>query len=84
MVGVCAKARLVPLLLGWVVYCAVLTTVEFGSLCAVLGSPGAGFWEPPLTFYLLNLSQCVAILGTLWILRAIGFRMVRMPAHGGD
>ena len=36
----------------------------------------AGFWEPPLTFYLLNLSQCVAILGTLWILRAIGFRMV--------
>ena len=30
-------------------------------------------------FYVLNVSQCAAVLGTLRILRVIGFRMVRTP-----
>jgi hypothetical protein len=78
-----SKRRLIPLLLGWPFYCAVLTAIEFGCLCAILGRPGASYWEVALSFYLINLSQCVAVLGTLWILRAIGFRMVRMPARRG-
>jgi hypothetical protein len=69
--------------LGWLLYCAVLTAIEFGSLCAALGPPPRN--ETPkfaFVFYIINLSQCAAVLGTLWILRAIGFRMVRTPRPG--
>jgi hypothetical protein len=78
-----SKRRLIPLLLGWPFYCAVLTAIEFGCVCAILGRPGEGYGKIALSFYLINLSQCAAVLGTLWILRAIGFRMVRMPARRG-
>ena len=77
-----SKARLIPLLLGWAVYCGVLAAIEFACLAAALGSPGNDSQEVVLVFYMLNLSQCVAVLGTLWIVRAIGFRMVRMPGPG--
>ena len=50
----------------------------------LIGSPPPGQgMEAALVFYLLNLSQCAAVLGTLLIFRAIGFRLVRMPALRG-
>jgi hypothetical protein len=78
-----SKAKLIRLVVGWAIYCAVLTAIEFGSLCAILGRPGPSYADVAFHFYLINLSQCAAVLGTLWILRAIGFRMVRRPALGG-
>jgi hypothetical protein len=77
-----STARLIPLLLGWSLYCGVLTLIEFGFFCTVFGLPHGHSQEIVPVFYVLNLSQCVAVLGTLWILRAIGFRMVRMPRAG--
>jgi hypothetical protein len=74
--------RLIRLILGWPVYCGVLTAVEFVCLWLVIGRPGPRPYEDAIIFFLLNFSQCVAVLGTLWILRAIGFRMVRMPRAG--
>ena len=60
----------------------MLTLIEFGFFYAVFGLPHGHSQEIVPVFYVLNLSQCVAVLGTLWILRAIGFRMVRMPRPG--
>jgi hypothetical protein len=78
-----STARSIWLVVGWPVYCAVLTAIEFGCVWAVLGRPGPRWEEVAFDFYLINLSQCAAVLGTLWILRAIGFRMVRAPALCG-
>jgi hypothetical protein len=75
-----STARLIWLMFAWLFYCAALTGIEFGCLYLLLGRPGPRWEDELLTFYLLNLSQCAAVLGTLLILRAIGFRMVRMPA----
>jgi hypothetical protein len=75
-----STARLIQFLFGWPFYCALLTAIEFGCLWAVLGRPRPRPAEIALQFYAINLMQCAAVLGTLWILRAIGFRMVRMPA----
>jgi len=79
-----STAAFIRLVVGWPFYCAVLTAIEFGCLCAAFGSPPPGQgMEAALVFYLLNLSQCAAVLGTLLIFRAIGFRLVRMPALRG-
>ena len=74
-----STTALVRLLFGWLFYCALLTAIEFGSLCAILGPPGHEWMHVGFVFYVINVSQCAAILGTLLILRAIGFRMVRTP-----
>jgi hypothetical protein len=69
------------LVLVWLVYCVALTAVEFGGLCAVFGPPGGpANLEFGFFFYVLNVSQCAAVFGTLRIFRALGFRLVRMPA----
>jgi len=64
----------------WLVYCAVLTALEFGSLVAILGRPGPRSGEVLLIFYVMNVSQCATVFGALWILRALGFYLVRAPA----
>ena len=75
---------IVRFFLGWLLYCAAVAAVEFGCIfgciCAYFGRPYGETTEIALDFYVMNLSQCAAVLGTLWILRAIGFRMVRTPA----
>ncbi len=74
--GALVKLNPVPPLV-WPVYCAVVTAVEFGLLCAVLGSPGPDWTEVMLAFFLMNLSQCATVYFVLRVLRAVGFRLVR-------
>jgi len=61
----------------WLIYCAALTTVEYGVLVMALGSPGDP--EVPVAMYLLNLAQCVAVIVPLLILRATGLQLRRLP-----
>jgi hypothetical protein len=76
-----ASARaLVWLVVGWPFYCAALTAAEFEFLYALLGSPGREPMRQAFLLYMGNLSQCAAVLGTLLIFRAIGFRLVRVSA----
>jgi len=70
---------LLPLSLGWLVYCALLTAIEFGFLCAVLGPPGTDWADVAFAFYLLNVTQCGVVFGVLLLLRALGFRFVQLP-----
>ena len=72
-------ALMLPLAIAWTAYCAVLTLVEFGVLCLFLGSPGSDTVEIVIAFLLLNLSQCGTVLGSFLLLRAAGFRFVRLP-----
>jgi hypothetical protein len=65
--------------LGWLVYCAVVAAIEVVALLAVIG-PRHRWLEIALLFFVLNVSQCAAVFGTLLLFRAIGFRLVRMPA----
>jgi len=68
-----------PLAIAWTAYCAVLTLVEFGLLCLILGSPGSETVEIVIAFLLLNLSQCGTVLGSFLLFRAAGLRFVRLP-----
>jgi hypothetical protein len=61
----------VPLALGWLVSCGVLTFLEF------MAWPGTARGKGLLLFLLLNLSQAATVFGMLLIYRAIGFRFVR-------
>ncbi len=47
-----SRAAVVPLAFVWLVYCGILTGVEFGALVAVLGSPGPRPGETFLFFCL--------------------------------
>ena len=76
-----SRTSAVLVAIGWPFYCAVLTGLEILVFCAVFSRPPAGqMLNIALLYYLLNVSQCAAVLGTLLIFRAIGFRLVRMPA----
>jgi hypothetical protein len=78
--GSFARLRWLLLLsLAWLVYCAVLTAIEFGALCALLGSPGRDWYETALAFYLINVAQCGTVFSVLLLLRSVGFRFVRVP-----
>ena len=71
---------IIPLALGWLVYCAVTTAIEFNILVSILGprnTPG----EMPYLMYVLNASQCATVFGTLLVLRALGFRLLRVPSR---
>ena len=74
-----STARLVPLVLGWLFYCAVLTAIEVAFLCGVLRMPPGGPVRIAAVFVALNVAQCVAVFGVLRIFRAMGFRLVRFP-----
>jgi len=65
-----------PLAVVWLFYCAILTVMEFAALCALLGAPGDE--EVPFLIYLLNVTQCITVFGTLLILRGLGFQLVRV------
>ena len=57
--GCCPASKLIPLGVGWLFYCGLLTAAEFGALVAVLGppSPSEGPFAVGLFFYVLNVSQ---------------------------
>ncbi len=75
-------AMMFPLAVAWTVYCAVLTVIEFGVLCLLLGPPSGNVVETLSVFLLLNLSQCGTVLGCFLLLRSVGFRFVRLPIQG--
>jgi hypothetical protein len=64
-------------IVGWLLYCGTLTAVEYGSLVALLGAPYGAQAGLGLFFYLINVSQCATVFGTLLLLRALGFQLVR-------
>jgi hypothetical protein len=73
-----STAAIVPLALGWLVYCGVLTGAEFLVSVAIAGHvqpPGSGAIF--VFLFLLNVFQCAAVFGTLLIYRTLGFRFVR-------
>lgn len=67
--------RLVPLAFGWLAYCGVLSAMELGTLIFFLGQPGVD--DAFFLTFLLNISQCATVIGTLLIFRALGFRLLR-------
>jgi hypothetical protein len=77
--------RHVPLQLAiaWPIYCVLITGIEFACFTMFLGStPDAG--EVFFAFYLMNLTQCATVFGTLLIFRQIGFRLVRRTSSSVD
>ena len=64
--------------LAWSVYCAVVTAIEFGALCLMLGSPGSDWLETLFGFFLVNLLQCATVYFVLRRFRAVGFRLVHV------
>lgn len=80
--GAFVRARwLLPLALGWVFYAVVATLVEVAFLIAVLGGPGSDDVWGYMTLF--NICQCGCVFGTLLCLRAVGFRLVRLPNPTG-
>jgi hypothetical protein len=75
--GALVRSNPVPPL-AWSVYCVVVTAVEFGALCALLGSPGPDWDKILLAFLLLNFSQCATVYFALRVFRAKGFRLARV------
>jgi hypothetical protein len=75
----------VPLALGWLSYCGILTGAEIGSHGAIfgwlVGSEGHGA-RGFLVLLAMNLSQGATVFGTLLIYRALGFRLVRAAPAG--
>ncbi len=72
-------AIIIPLALGWLVYCAVVTAIEFSVLASIFGPVPRG--EIPYLMYVLNVSQCATVFATLLIFRALGFRLLRVPSR---
>ena len=60
----------------WPLYCGLVTAAEVGVLVSylVLNVPA----DVGLFFYLLNLSQCLTVFGTLLLVRAMGFQLVKV------
>jgi hypothetical protein len=78
-----STAGVVPLALGWLVYCVALTGVELvviGIFTGPARHPGETFVLP----FLLNVGLCATVFGTLRIYRALGFRCVRAWPAGNS
>jgi hypothetical protein len=79
-------SSLMLLTVGWFLYCGLLSGVEVVAVGAVLHDmPPAGEFlvvVVVLRLYLINVSQCATVFGTLLLLRALGFQLVRRPAAG--
>jgi hypothetical protein len=73
--------RFSRLAFGWLAYCALLTAIEFACFYLAFGPPGEGeSLKHAMLIYSSNLAQCAAVLGTLLVIRALGFRLIRVPA----
>ena len=79
--GLLLLTRLVPAALGWLGYCLLLTLAEIALISAFLRPPPRLF-VVCCDFYLLNVTQCVAVFGTLRLFRHLGFRLLRLPRKG--
>ncbi len=78
-----STAGVIPLALGWLVYCVALTGVELvviGIFTGPARHPGETFGLP----FLLNVGVCATVFGTLRIYRALGFHCVRARPAGNS
>ncbi|MEQ8788240.1 MAG: hypothetical protein RIC55_18170 [Pirellulaceae bacterium] len=71
------RRLLIPVGLGWTVYCGILTAVEIGMLSLLIRMPQS-IGEMFPDFYTINFSQCMVVFGVLLIFRAIGFTLLRV------
>lgn len=79
--GAFASWRIIPLLaVMWVPYALLMSLMEVGVLTSLLGGSTA---ELAGTLVPLNLTQCITVWGTLLLLRAMGFRLVRDRGRKG-
>ncbi len=79
-----ASSSVVRLFLVWLVYCAVVTLGEFTAMAVLVRLPTGMSWADirlvVLIYYTVNVTQCAVVFGTLRVYRALGFRLVRVPA----
>jgi hypothetical protein len=73
-----STAKAFRLALIWLYYCVALTVVESAILSAMISHLQQQ--EYAVKFFVFNVSQCAAVFGTLRVFRALGFRLVRLPA----
>jgi hypothetical protein len=80
--GLILSSSVVAAAWGWLTYCAILTLVEYLVLAGISGSRGPDGMRPLVYMYVMNIAQCVAVFGPLRGFRALGFRLLRLPAAG--
>jgi len=71
------RTTIVPIVFVWLFYGAFLTAIEFDALVAMRGPLSRA--DSPWGFYLLNLTQCITVFGTLLIFRMVGFKLIQTP-----
>ena len=76
------KEGMIVWFFSWFVYCGLLTGLEVFVLSLLMGMspPNDAF----TVIYALNLFQCWCVFGSLLIIRAAGFRFVRMNLHNSE
>ena len=70
------SSMMVPLAVGWILYCSALTGAELGILSLILGFPDDAS-DVFVGFLMMNLTQCATVFGSLLLLRVAGLRFVR-------
>jgi hypothetical protein len=65
-------------LVAWLVAATIVSILEVAILSAILGPPPSDVWA---TFVLFNVTQGLAVIGVLLVLRAAGFRLERWQAR---
>jgi hypothetical protein len=82
------RSRLVVLVILGPLYCGLITAAEVGTLAAYYYFVQHGSLGKVLDFgtffYVSNLSQCATVFGTLLLVRAMGFQLVKSPPRRGD
>ncbi len=77
-----SKGTTIPLALGWLLLCGVVTGGEIANLSACLGpdtfGPGQTLAQHAPFFFLLNACQGATVFGALLVYRRLGFRLVRV------
>jgi hypothetical protein len=78
--GFVSTHRVTPLALGWLVYCLLVTGVEFQVLCTSLGVPSSRDTGRVFVMaYLINASQGAIVFAVMRCYRALGYRLLRVP-----
>jgi hypothetical protein len=79
--AMCRASRLIPIGFMGFVYCGVITALVLGMYVAIVGSISLDeYLGRCLLFFMVNVSQCVTVFGTLLLFRALGLRLVRRPS----
>ncbi len=76
--GFASNVKVIPLGVAWLLYCLVVTCLEFWALCAVANYP-PNPWEVYWLVYLVNASQGAVVFAVMRCYRALGYRLLRVP-----